>query len=621
MSKVYVIMGVSGSGKTTVGRALAEKLHIPFYDADDFHPESNVQKMAKGVPLTDTDRQPWLEELQRNIADWNKTSGAVLACSSLKEAYRETLRTNNDIGWVVLTGTFETIENRMKQREHYMPSSLLQSQFDALELPPYGLHLDITAPPEELVKAITENVDLSEFGVLGLGVMGKSLAKNCLNKGISLAVYNRISDSETNVVSEFLDECSGQKIKGFTALPTFVEQLSKPRRILMMVAAPAVDMVIDEIITLLDPGDVLIDGGNSFYKHTEQRTQRCEEHNIHFIGLGVSGGEFGALHGPSMMAGGSKRGYEKSKVILQSISAKDSINQSCINFFGNYGAGHFIKMVHNGIEYAEMQLLAELYTVLDLPNEKIAQLFEVWNDGPLSSYLLEITIDILRFRDETGDGYLIDKIIDVASGKGTGVWTGRAALQYGVVGTMTQAAVNARLLSANKEQRQSLAKKANKPASLKSLDPNIAKEAYAFARIINHFQGFELIKLACLEYGWEYNPSEIARVWTNGCIIRSELMQSLVSLFSKTVSPLEHSETVQQLEQLFPNGAQLIQLGLQNRVPLPCHSAAVQYWLQITQGESPANLIQAQRDYFGSHGYQRTDASPDTNFTTHWKNG
>lgn len=620
MSQVYIIMGVSGSGKTTIGSLLAQRLELPFYDADDFHPEASVKKMQGGQPLTDSDRQPWLKQLNTEISKWNTEKGAVLACSALKESYRNTLTTDHQVSWIVLRGDHTTILNRMQDREHFMPTSLLQSQFETLELPPYGIHVDIDNTPEVLVNYVLENLNKAEFGILGLGVMGSNLALNCMDKGLSIAVYNRNTPGEERLLSDFLASASSSKVKGFDELKAFTVALARPRRIVMMVAASAVDVVIDEIQPLLDPGDLLIDGGNSYYKDTERRADKLSHRKINYLGLGISGGASGARNGPSLMAGGSETAYTNLKVILQSISAKGSNGRPCVNLVGPKSAGHFVKMVHNGIEYAEMQLLAEVYALLSstMSPEQLAQLFETWNQGALNSYLLEITAKIITKKDS--EGYLLDTILDSASGKGTGVWTGKTALELGATASMTQEAVNARFVSMLKEQRTRLSE-LRKAADPLTIDPVVVQGAYTFARHINHYQGFTLMRVASETYGWNMDLPEIACIWTNGCIIRSKLMETISQQLSDGVDLLVHPEYRLQLTENESAVKSVINASIENNIPLPCHSTALQYWLQLNTGKSPANLIQAQRDFFGSHGYQRVDKPSDQTFTSNWTHG
>ena len=464
-------------------------------------------------------------------------------------------------------------------------------------------------------------MDKSGFGVIGLGVMGKSLSINIAEKGIKLSVYNRSEGDEAHVVSEFLEKNRAFKnILGFTNLHEFVTSLERPRKILMMVKAGAVvDTVIEQLLPLLSEHDVLIDGGNSYFKNTQRRYADLQKKGIHFIGCGISGGEEGARKGPSLMPGGTIESYALVAPILETIAAKDANGQPCCTFIGNDGAGHFVKMIHNGVEYAEMQLLAELYAMLSLSmdNDAIAEVFSAWNNSDLSSYLLEITIDILTRKE--GDGYLLDKVLDKAKNKGTGSWSSKTALDLGVPVTMMTSAVFARYLSAFKDARERLSGQLQPQNSTdRALDVIILEKAYRFARIINHHQGFEVMQHASQAYDWNLNLSEIARIWTNGCIIRSRFMEACSS-YLKGSSLLSQQVLFESLKSSESTIAEVLHTALSNRVPLDAFWSAYNYWISITSRRLPANLIQAQRDYFGAHTYQRTDAPLSEFFHTNWK--
>lgn len=621
MKPVFVIMGVSGCGKTTVGNLLAEKLQLPFYDADDYHPPSNIDKMSSGVPLTDADRKPWLESLSEEIRGWSSGKGAVLACSALKESYREILADKNDINWIVLYGSFETILERMQQRaEHFMGSEMLQSQYDDLELPSYGLHLDIEKSPIVLVSEILKDsigTKRSTLGIIGLGVMGRSLAHNVLSHGISVSVYNRTDGDEANVVTNFLAEAETPLAHGFTDYEAFVRSLKSPRRILLMIpAGPVVDTVLLAIQPYLSNGDVLIDGGNSHFEDTRRRCEYFKQLGIDFLGCGISGGEEGARKGPSMMVGGSKDAYSKIRPVFEAITAKDPKEKPCVTHVGTDGAGHFVKTIHNGIEYAEMQLLAEVYALLrpSLNYPSIANLLSEWNKDDLSGYLLEITVDILRYKE--GGEYLLDKILDKASNKGTGGWSSKSAIDLGVPATMMSASLFARYISSFKSTREDLAREAQADSKINT-DTGSLKEAYQFARIINHLQGFALIDQASTSYNWNIDLAEVARIWTNGCIIKSELMETFRDHLSDGTELYRNEKIISELKQKETSIKSIVSSALEAQIALPCFSEALQFWYGITTKDSPANLIQAQRDYFGGHTYVRTDK--EGNHSTNWK--
>ena len=448
---IYIIGGVSGVGKTTIGLALSKKIGALFLDADDYHPESNVSKMSQGVPLNDNDRLPWLQKLNKTlIKKHTAKNDIVLSCSALKENYRSILNTNleNKIFWIFLHGEAKIISERMKSRNHFMPVDLLQSQYDDLELPNDGIIIDIVNSPEDIVNQLIKKLkmpELAQIGLIGLGVMGRSLSRNIANKGFLINVYNRhVDGKEVDVAKNFVAE--HEELKNslpFDEIAPYVKSLAKPRKIFMMVnAGRAVDSVIGVLTPHLEEGDIIIDGGNSHYKETERRFQSLKEKGIRYIGAGVSGGEEGALNGPSIMPGGSEDGYREAEEILTAIAAKDTEGSDCCTYIGKGGAGHFVKMVHNGIEYAEMQLIAEVYGILryglSYGHEQIADLLESWTKTDSGSYLVEITAEILRKKE--GDDYLIDIILDRAGNKGTGSWTTIAACELGVaIPTITAA--------------------------------------------------------------------------------------------------------------------------------------------------------------------------------------
>ncbi|WP_339655279.1 gluconokinase, GntK/IdnK-type, partial [uncultured Salegentibacter sp.] len=388
---VYIVMGVSGSGKTTIGKLLAKELNLPFYDADDFHPSENVEKMKNGIPLQDEDRKGWLAILAENIQKWEQGDGAVLACSALKEKYRQQLTSIPEeyLKWIFLSADFEVILERLKARKgHYFKPELLTSQFETLEEPQYGLRVNVNTSEENILKEIMTKLKApkAEIGLIGLGVMGKSLALNLLSKNINVSVFNRqVPGLEENIAKNFVQENAEKyTFQGFDDLKEFVSSLNRPRKVLLMVnAGAAVDAVIESLLPFLEKGDIITDGGNSHYKDTWRREKMLREQGIHFIGCGISGGEEGALKGPSIMPGGSAEAYKQMGPLLEKIAAKDKTGNPCCTHIGPDGSGHFVKMVHNGIEYAEMQLIAETYHFLRFyTNSKpkaIASLFEAWN--------------------------------------------------------------------------------------------------------------------------------------------------------------------------------------------------------------------------------------------------
>jgi 6-phosphogluconate dehydrogenase len=463
----------------------------------------------------------------------------------------------------------------------------------------------------------------SDFGLIGLGVMGKNISLNVADKGYAVSVYNRSNGDEKNVVPDFLKEYKSFKnISGYINISEFVQSLERPRNIFLMIkAGEAIDAVIEQLLPLLSENDIIIDGGNSHYKDTLRRSNYLENKGINFVGCGVSGGEKGARIGPSLMPGCSKSTYKIISPILDAIAAKDSHGTPCSAHLGPEGSGHFIKMVHNGIEYVEMQLLAEMYALLSVSfsNQEIAQVFLDWNKTDLSSYLLEITAEILQKKE--GERYLIDFVLDKAGNKGTGAWSSKAAFDLGNVNTMMSSAVFSRYISSFKEKRVALAKDATHKKSLQNnLDLVELEEAYRFARLINHHQGFDLMAQASEAYNWNLNLSEVARIWTNGCIIRSQFMIDCISYFKEHNELLLNNVVLNILNESEKIISKIIKDGMANRVPLDSFWSAYNYWISMTTAVLPANLIQAQRDYFGSHTYQRNDNDTGDYIHTNWSN-
>ncbi len=620
-------MGVSGCGKSTISKLLSDELSIPFFDGDDFHPQANIDKMSAGEALNDLDRLPWLRAINEHCRLEQEKQGCVVACSALKRSYRQVLSEQITVMICVsLEGSFELFLRRIQAREnHFMPPELLQSQLDTWEYPRGAIHVDIKNPPEIILQEILSQLNhmSSEFGLIGLGVMGKSLSRNLANNGFRLSLYNRHIDvKEVDVALNFISEHEElSDAQGFDDLQQFVKSIAQPRTVMLMVnAGKPVDMVIDLLIPLLDKGDVIIDGGNSHYKETDLRAKYLEEHSIDFIGTGVSGGEEGALKGPSIMPGGSQQAYQTVAPFLEAIAARDDNGVGCCAHVGEGGAGHFVKMVHNGIEYAEMQLIAECYSLLrfvgGMNHEKIADLFDSWCLKDLGSYLLEISRDILRKKE--GDQYIFDMILDKAGNKGTGSWTTIAAAELGVPITLITAALFARYTSAHKSERTASSQLYGGAVKSGAIDIEQLEGAYRAARIANHHQGLHLIDAASESYDWKLNFSEIARIWTNGCIIRSKLMKTLISVLSDTQRILQHSDMIRAVKANRSALANIVALGHQSYCSIPCLSAASDYLNTYTQAQSSANMIQAQRDYFGAHTYKRVDDPDGPEHHTIW---
>lgn len=628
MERIVFVIGVSGCGKSTIGKLLSEKLGTPFFDGDDFHPESNITKMKSGQPLTDKDRSGWLKTLNDLVKEEASKKGAVIACSALKESYRRILSDDiNNVDWIYLNGSKEIIAERIQARTgHFMPGKLLDSQFDTLEIPEYGIHVEIKNSPENILTEILHDLEhMKEFGIVGLGVMGKGLARNLARQGFKLSLYNRhVKGLEENVSSKFITEFQElNQCSGYDNVKQFVESLITPRKILIMVqAGEVVDQVINELLNYIEKGDILIDAGNSHYSDTNKRMTSLTNKGINFIGLGVSGGEEGALNGPSLMPGGSRKAYSLIEKFLLSIAAKGINNDPCCNYIGTEGAGHFVKMVHNGIEYAEMQLIAECYSILrfgqGLEPVEISNIFNTWNNSELESYLLASTTTILKKRK--GDDYLIDLIHDKASHKGTGKWTTITAAELGIPFTMSSAALNARYVSALKDMRVRVSKNLKLKREMHSLDIDAIKNGYMIARVINHCQGFQLIEKASIDYDWEIDLSAVAKVWSGGCIIASALMNELSTLLSEETSLFESQSIQKQLSTNYEDLKNSVSRVLQMGFPIPCFSESLNYLNAIAQENGIGNIIQAQRDLFGAHTYRLKKDPEGESHHTNWEN-
>lgn len=609
--KVVFVMGVSGSGKSTVGRLLSRELKVPFFDGDDYHPKANIEKMAAGIPLNDQDRYSWL--LSLNDLAKKQHQGAIIATSALKESYRKMLSEElepSKIRWVYLKGSLELIEKRLESRQHhFMPKGLLQSQFDTLEEPLYGMRISINQELSEMINDIKMKLN-TNVGLVGLGVMGTSLARNIAKNGYSISLYNRyVKGVEENVAAQKIatyKELNGAQ--GFEDLQAFVSSLKTPRRIvLMLTAGEAIDAVIELLTPLLDPGDLLVDGGNSFFKDSQRRYDQLKAQGIHFLGMGVSGGELGAFEGPSMMPGGAKEAYELIADLLDSIAAKTPQQESCAAYIGEGGSGHFVKMVHNGIEYAEMQLIAEVFEMMHrgMGNsyEQIAQVFEDWNQGDLRSYLLESTVKILR---ETQDGVpVIDTILDKASHKGTGSWSASVAAELGQPVTLINAALNARFVSAQKRYRTQLSKVYSLENKGLDLELESLKKAYRFGRMINHHQGLAFIHVASKKYQWDIDLSALVSIWREGCIIKSQLLYTLKEATDQHLLPLSYGPIQEEIKRDVLGLQSILKELVASNIPTPCLSSANDFYKQLIQEDSSASLIQAQRDFFGAHGYEK----------------
>ncbi len=468
---------------------------------------------------------------------------------------------------------------------------------------------------------------LAQFGMIGLAVMGRNLALNIEEHGFPVAVWNLESDA----VDQFGNENRGKKFVGTKSLPDLVRAIERPRRIMMMIKAGApVDMTIEKISPLLEEGDVLIDGGNSWFKDTQERTKRLEPKGLHFVGSGVSGGEEGARFGPSLMPGGSEHSWRAIEPVFEAIAAK-SDSGPCVTHVGPDGAGHYVKMVHNGIEYGDMQLIAEAYEMLrrglGLKANDLADVFEEWNHGTLESFLIEITAKIFRVKDELTGAPLVDKVLDKAGQKGTGKWTAQVALDLAVPIPTIAAAIDARVLSSMKDERM-VARKTlgggQAPAAVRDRKQfiNDVHDALYASKICSYAQGMALIQAGSAEWKWNVDMREMARIWKAGCIIRARFLDSIMRAYEhKPDLPnlLLDDEFTSVVTNVQPSWRRAVTFAQGNGIAVPAMSASLAYFDSYRTAELPQNLTQAQRDYFGAHTYQRNDKGPNAPFVhTDW---
>ena len=467
--------------------------------------------------------------------------------------------------------------------------------------------------------------NLADIGLIGLAVMGENLVLNMESKGYTVAVYNRTTEKVDHFVN---GRGRGKKFIATHTIAEFCRAIRRPRKVMMLVkAGPAVDDLIEQLLPHLEAGDVIIDGGNTHFPDTIRRTKYVESKGLFYIGTGVSGGEEGALNGPSMMPGGSTAAWPLVKPIFQSICAKAD-GMPCCDWVGEDGAGHFVKMVHNGIEYGDMQLICETYQImkdlLGMSNAEMHDVFAKWNEGDLDSYLIEITRDILAYRDDTG-AYTLDYILDAAGQKGTGKWTAIAALDEGVPLTLITEAVFARSLSAMKEERVAASTELSGPKKTFAGDraaflSDLHDALYA-AKIVSYAQGYALMRQAAHTYGWNLNNGGIALMWRGGCIIRSVFLGKIKEAFDRMPNL-----TNLLLDPFFKEKVLTAQSGwrsvvasaVTNGIPVPSMSAALSYFDGYRTERLPANLLQAQRDFFGAHTYERIDRERGTFFHTNW---
>ncbi|MBU1101839.1 MAG: decarboxylating NADP(+)-dependent phosphogluconate dehydrogenase [Bacteroidetes bacterium] len=466
----------------------------------------------------------------------------------------------------------------------------------------------------------------ADIGLVGLAVMGENLVLNMESHGYTVAVYNRTVEKVETFVT---GRAKGKNIIGASSIEELVKNLKRPRKVMLMVkAGKPVDDFIEQVLPYLEKGDIIIDGGNSHFPDSVRRTKYLEEKGMLFIGTGVSGGEEGALKGPSIMPGGSVAAWEHVKPIFQAISAKVENNTPCCDWVGQDGAGHFVKMVHNGIEYGDMQLITEAYQImkdmLGMSADEMHEVFKDWNTGELDSYLIEITRDILAFKDEDG-APLVDKILDTAGQKGTGKWTAVASLDVGVPLTLIGEAVYARCLSAQKDDRVEASKVLSGPTpkfdgDKKAFVNDLMKALYA-SKIVSYAQGYVLMNHTAKEFGWDLNYGGIALMWRGGCIIRSAFLSKIKEAFDNNpkltnllLDPFFKDKVMESQDAW----RRVIAAAVTNGIWIPALSTALNYFDGFRNERLPANLLQAQRDYFGAHTYERTDKPRGEFFHTNW---
>lgn len=455
-----------------------------------------------------------------------------------------------------------------------------------------------------------------QIGVIGLAVMGRNLALNIESRGYSVSVYNRSREKTEDLLNT---EGQGKNLVGTYTMEEFVQSLETPRKILLMVmAGKPTDATIEQLIPLLDKGDIIIDGGNAYFPDTQRRNKMLEEHGIRFIGAGVSGGEEGALLGPAIMPGGQKDAYELVEPILTSISAKVN-GDPCCTYIGPDGAGHYVKMVHNGIEYGDMQLICEAYQllkdVLGTTTDELHEIFSEWNKGELDSYLIEITADIFKQKDpETGKA-MVDVILDTAGQKGTGKWTSQSALDLGVPLSIITESVFSRFISAMKSERVEASKVLSGPASSKfegdrdQFIENVRKALFA-SKICSYAQGFAQMRAASEEYGWDLQYGNIAMIFRGGCIIRAQFLQKIKDAYDKNpaLNNLLLDDYFRGIVESYQSAwREVVTEAVKRGIPAPGFASALAYYDSYRSERLPANLLQAQRDYFGAHTFQRVD--------------
>jgi 6-phosphogluconate dehydrogenase len=467
----------------------------------------------------------------------------------------------------------------------------------------------------------------ADIGVIGLAVMGENLILNMESKGFTVAAYNRT----VSKVDRFLEgRAKGKNIVGARSLEEFVAALARPRKAMLMIkAGKPVDDFIELLLPHLEEGDIIIDGGNSYFPDTIRRTRYLEEKGLLYIGTGVSGGEEGALHGPSIMPGGSPAAWPHVKPIFQAIAAKVADGAPCCDWVGSDGAGHYVKMVHNGIEYGDMQMISEAYFLmkhlLDMKPAEMHEVFKAWNEGELNSYLIEITRDIMAYVDEETGEPMVDVILDTAGQKGTGKWTSQSALDMGTPAPTVAEAVFARFMSAIKEERVAASEilEGPKPAFEGDKDAFIEeiRQALYASKICSYAQGFQLLKMASAEHNWDLDYGSIALMWREGCIIRAQFLERIKEAFDEDpglanllLSPY-FKEAIDRSQEAW---RRVVAIAVKNGIPVPAFGSALAYYDGYRNARLPANVLQAQRDYFGAHTYERVDRPRGEFYHTNW---
>lgn len=652
--KKILVMGVSGCGKSHIGHLLAQQLSYSFFDGDDFHPQNNVDKMRQGIPLTDEDRVDWLHTLNRLFTD---NESAVIACSALKPEYRDILRKNNeDLTIVYLQGDFDTIWQRHQKRDnHWFNGKLmLESQFDTLiePLPNEAIFIDIKPSVETVLHTIQQKLkqgilmpnspssNHNHIAMIGLGVMGKSLTLNLLDNQFNVAGFDINKDHlmVTTKEAELLNKGTFLACDSLTGL---LSTLKSPRVIALSIpAGNIVEQVIDDLLKVgLEPQDIVIDTGNSLWTDTIAREQKYQG-QLQFFSTAVSGGEQGARFGPALMASGSAEAWQSIKPMWNAIAAKvdsDGLpvpplhdGEPCATYTGPSGSGHFVKMVHNGIEYADMQLICEVYHYLrdamELTPPQIGDIFTQWNQGVLNSYLIEITADILKQQDFSTEHPLVDMILDKAGQKGTGTWTAINSLEIGCPTPTIAQSVYARSLSSLKARRligAQCLKARTQPVDKTDLSTliNELHDALYCAKLCAYAQGFDLMNATSMQQNWSLNFVDIAKGWRAGCIIRATFLQDIANAYQQTPTLdnlLFAKHFAQQLENRQLSWRKTVSNSSLHGIPMPGISSALSYFDSMRCETLPTNLLQAQRDFFGSHTYSRIDQPESEKYHVEW---